>query len=44
MVVVPLNLVEVVLPLMRKQTEADEKMAEAIMGGMGFVEAARKYR
>ena len=40
----PKDLAEQVLPLIKAQVEADERMAEAIKGGMGFSEAAKKFR
>ena len=40
----PKELAGEVIPLIQKQVEADEKMAEAIKGGMGFSEAAKKFR
>ncbi|KAK7984053.1 hypothetical protein PG989_011455 [Apiospora arundinis] len=43
-VVLPAEVAEQVLPLMKKQVEADERMAEAIQGGMGFSEASKKFR
>jgi regulator of RNase E activity RraA len=43
-VVLPRELAEQALPLMRRQVDADEKMAEAIKGGMSFVEASKKFR
>ena len=43
-VVIPQDLVEKVIPLLGPQVEADVRMAEAIAGGMGFVDAARRYR
>ncbi|KAK7962522.1 uncharacterized protein PG986_003347 [Apiospora aurea] len=43
-VVLPAEVAEQALPLMKKQVEADEKMAEAIQGGMGFSEASKKFR
>jgi hypothetical protein len=30
--------------LIQPQVDADEKMAEAIKGGMSFTEAGKKYR
>ncbi|KAI1462906.1 RraA-like protein [Daldinia caldariorum] len=43
-VVLPANLAEQTLPLMKKQVEADDKMAEAIKEGMSFFEASKKFR
>lgn len=43
-VVLPRELAEQALPLMRKQVDADESMAEAIKGGMSFDEASKKFR
>ncbi|KAK4196948.1 ribonuclease E inhibitor RraA/Dimethylmenaquinone methyltransferase [Triangularia verruculosa] len=43
-VVLPKELAEQVIPLMKKQVEADEKMAVEIAKGMTFVEASRKFR
>ncbi|KAI0476486.1 RraA-like protein [Xylariaceae sp. FL0804] len=43
-VVLPAGLAESALPLMRKQVEADDLMAAAIKKGMGFSEAANKFR
>ncbi|KAI1654628.1 RraA-like protein [Daldinia decipiens] len=43
-VVLPVELAEQALPLMQKQVEADDKMAEAIKKGMGFAEASKKFR
>jgi regulator of RNase E activity RraA len=43
-VVCPAHLVKEALPLIQPQVEADEKMAEAIKGGMSFTEAGKKYR
>ncbi|KAK8061358.1 hypothetical protein PG994_007724 [Apiospora phragmitis] len=43
-VVLPAEEAERALPLMKKQVEADEKLAEAIQGGMGFSEASKKFR
>ncbi|KAI1818550.1 RraA-like protein [Poronia punctata] len=43
-VVLPVELAERALPLMRKQVEADEKMAVEIKKGMSFVEASKKFR
>jgi regulator of RNase E activity RraA len=43
-VVLPAELAEQALPLMRKQVEADEKMAVEIKKGMGFSEASKKFR
>ncbi|KAF2807537.1 RraA-like protein [Mytilinidion resinicola] len=43
-VVLPKELAKEVLPLMRKQVEADENVAKEIKGGMKFMEATRKFR
>lgn len=43
-VVLPVEAAEQALPLMKKQVEADEQMAEAIQRGMGFSEASKKFR
>ncbi|KAK7914475.1 hypothetical protein PG985_012178 [Apiospora marii] len=43
-VVLPAEVAEQALSLMRKQVEADEQMAVAIQGGMGFSEASKKFR
>ena len=43
-VVLPKELAKDALPLMAKQCAADDKMAEAIKGGMGFAEASKKFR
>ncbi|KAI1800906.1 RraA-like protein [Daldinia bambusicola] len=43
-VVLPANLAEQALPLMKKQVEADDKMAKAITQGMSFSEASKKFR
>lgn len=43
-VVLPVELAEQALPLMKKQVEADDQMAVAIKGGMGFSEASKKFR
>ncbi|KAK4144402.1 ribonuclease E inhibitor RraA/Dimethylmenaquinone methyltransferase [Dichotomopilus funicola] len=43
-VVLPRELAEQALPLMKKQVEADSQMAAAIAGGMGFAEASKKFR
>ncbi len=43
-VVIPKDLVERVIPLMRPQVEADERMAEEIKKGMTFVEANKRFR
>ncbi|KAK8122154.1 hypothetical protein PG984_010824 [Apiospora sp. TS-2023a] len=43
-VMLPVEVAEQALPLMKKQVEADEQMAEAIQGGMGFSEASKKFR
>lgn len=43
-VVLPKALAAQAIPLMAPQVAADEKMAEAIKGGMTFVEASKKFR
>lgn len=43
-VVLPVELAEQALPLMQKQVDADDKMAEAIKKGMSFAEASKKFR
>lgn len=43
-VVLPAEVAGQALPLMRKQVEADEQMAVAIQGGIGFSEASKKFR
>jgi regulator of RNase E activity RraA len=43
-VVLPREMAADALELMRKGVAADEKMAEAIKDGMGFVEASKKFR
>ncbi|TLD33811.1 hypothetical protein PspLS_00962 [Pyricularia sp. CBS 133598] len=43
-VVLPKALAEQALPLMKKQVEADSKMAEEIKKGMSFTEASKKFR
>ncbi len=43
-VVLPRDLAEKALPLMRKQVEADSQMAVAIQNGMSFTEASSKFR
>ncbi|KAI0125265.1 ribonuclease E inhibitor RraA/Dimethylmenaquinone methyltransferase [Xylariales sp. AK1849] len=43
-VVLPVELADQALPLMRKQVEADEKMAVEIAKGMSFSEATKKFR
>lgn len=43
-VILPKGLAEQALPLMRKQAEADSKMAVAIQNGMSFSEASKKFR
>lgn len=43
-VVVPLNLVEKMVPLIQPQVGADEKMHKAIAGGMSFTEAGKTFR
>ena len=43
-VVLPAELAEAALPLMRKQVDADDQMAVAIKDGMSFSEASKKFR
>ncbi|CAK7231109.1 hypothetical protein SEUCBS140593_007814 [Sporothrix eucalyptigena] len=43
-VVLPKALAEKAIPLIQPQVSADEQMAEAIKGGMTFVEASKKFR
>ncbi|KAI1079620.1 RraA-like protein [Whalleya microplaca] len=43
-VVLPVELAEQALPLMKKQVEADDKMAIEIKKGMTFSEASKKFR
>lgn len=43
-VVLPKEMAEQVLGLMKRQVEADAKMQVAIEGGMSFAEASRKFR
>ncbi|KAH8168731.1 aldolase/RraA domain-containing protein [Sarocladium implicatum] len=43
-VVLPKELAEEAIPLMRPQVEADAKMAAAIREGMTFAEASKKFR
>ncbi|CAJ2503883.1 Uu.00g112770.m01.CDS01 [Anthostomella pinea] len=43
-VVLPVELAEQALPLMKKQVEADERMAVEIRKGMSFSEASQKFR
>ena len=43
-VVLPKDLAEQALPLMKKQVEADSQMAVAIKKGMSFTEAGKKFR
>ncbi|KAI6575300.1 hypothetical protein MCOR09_001697 [Pyricularia oryzae] len=43
-VVLPKALAEQALPLMKKQVEADSKMAEEIKKGMSFTEASKNFR
>ncbi|OAA55543.1 ribonuclease e inhibitor rraa/dimethylmenaquinone methyltransferase [Niveomyces insectorum RCEF 264] len=43
-VVLPKALAEEVLPLMKKQASADEKVAAALKSGMLFTEASAKFR
>ena len=42
-VVIPQELAENLIPLMRPQVEADENMAEAIKKGMTFTEASKTF-
>lgn len=43
-VVLPKELAEQAIPLMKKQVEADEKMAVEIAKGMSFSEASKMFR
>jgi regulator of RNase E activity RraA len=43
-VVLPRRLAEQVLPLMRKQVDADTNVAKALREGMTFEEASKKFR
>ncbi|KUI64387.1 4-hydroxy-4-methyl-2-oxoglutarate aldolase [Cytospora mali] len=43
-VVCPKELAEQVIPIVRKQVEADDKMMVALDEGMGFEEASKKFR
>jgi regulator of RNase E activity RraA len=43
-VVLPVELAEQALPLMKQQVDADTLMAVAIKQGMGFQEASKKFR
>jgi regulator of RNase E activity RraA len=43
-VVLPRELAHQVLPMMRKQVAANEKVAKAIMNGSKFVDATKKFR
>ncbi|KXJ94048.1 ribonuclease E inhibitor RraA/Dimethylmenaquinone methyltransferase [Microdochium bolleyi] len=43
-VVLPAEVAEQALPLMKRQVEMDDQMAVAIKGGMSFVEASKKFR
>lgn len=43
-VVIPKDLAQKTLPLMRKQVEADSNMAVEINMGVTFTEAAKKFR
>ncbi|KAK4167250.1 ribonuclease E inhibitor RraA/Dimethylmenaquinone methyltransferase [Cladorrhinum sp. PSN259] len=43
-VVLPRDLAETAIPLMKKQVEADGKMAVEIAKGMSFTEASKKFR
>ncbi|GFZ50088.1 hypothetical protein JCM24511_07841, partial [Saitozyma sp. JCM 24511] len=43
-VVIPQELVETVIPLMKRQVEADTKVLRAIRDGMSFTEASEKFR
>lgn len=43
-VMIPRDLIEQVIPLIQPQVDADERMAEAIKGGMSFTEAGKKFR
>lgn len=43
-VVIPQDLEQKVLEIVRGLVAADEKVKEAIKGGMGFQEASKKFR
>jgi regulator of RNase E activity RraA len=43
-VVLPAEVAEQALPLMKKQVEADDQMAVEIKKGMSFTEASKKFR
>lgn len=43
-VLCPPGLLEQAIELIRPRVEADQKMAEAIKGGMTFTEASKKFR
>ena len=43
-VVCPASLLDQAIPLIQPQVDADEKMSEAIKGGMSFTEAAKNFR
>lgn len=43
-VVLPADVAEQAIPLMKRQVEMDEQMAVAIKQGMSFVEAGKKFR
>ncbi len=43
-VVLPRQLAQQALPLMKKQVQADSQMAVAIQMGMSFTEASKKFR
>jgi regulator of RNase E activity RraA len=43
-VVIPQELAEMVIPLMKRQVEADAKVLRAIRDGMSFTEASEKFR
>lgn len=43
-VVIPHELAETVIPLMKRQVEADAKVLGAIRDGMRFTEASEKFR
>ena len=43
-VVLPKELAEQALPLMKKQVAADTRIAEEIKKGMGFAEASKMFR
>lgn len=43
-VVLPVELAEQALVLMKKGVEADDKMAQGIKNGMSFVEASKEFR